>query len=69
MNPTDRKTPGITREKYAAYIAVLTEGQTDMSNTLFVCHLSGLSAEEVLNIAQNLNQLNNVYPDVLEYGT
>lgn len=46
----------ITKEKFAAYVAVQKSGVTNMWAVDLVCELSGLEREEVLDIMKNYGE-------------
>ena len=54
----------ITKEKFLAYVEVQKSGVTNMFNVKYVCELSGLDKEEVMNIMQNYAEYRKEYMDI-----
>ena len=54
----------ITKEKFLAYVEVQKSGVTNMFNVKYVCELSGLDKEEVMNIMQNYAEYRKEYMEI-----
>ena len=54
----------ITKEKFLAYVKVQESGVTNMFDVKYVCELSGLDKEEVVNIMQNYAEYRKEYMEI-----
>jgi hypothetical protein len=61
-------TESISKEEFAAYVAVQRKGRTNMFAIDVVAKLSGLSREKVSTIMVDYGKLATQYPDVINEG-